>query len=216
MATPTPNCETTVDTIFVAGLVVSPDKYAVLAVCGTQTATTYNVLNNDSNNGGTPLRLTAVTPVGTLNGTMTFTAAGGITFTPNEGYIGLQQFNYTVCDNATPTNNCKDGVYALSVGSGSFPTPVDDAITIVEDKIATISVLTNDGSGLTLMGVPVLPANGKVSINANGTITYIPNPDFAGTDTFCYSVKNAAGDYALATVTVTVTNDNCDAGTMTN
>lgn len=216
LVTPTPNCETTVDTIFVGGLVVIPDKTEVLAVCGTPAITTNNVLSNDSNVGGTAIRLTAVSPVGTLNGTMSFTTAGVITFTPSEGFVGLQSFNYTVCDNATPTNNCKASVYVVNVGTGSFPNPADDATTILEDKIATINVLANDGSGLTLMGVPVLPAYGKVSVNANGTITYIPNPDFAGTDTFCYSVMNAAGVYGLATVTVIVTNDNCDAGTMTN
>lgn len=216
LVTPTPNCETTVDTIFVSGMVVTPDKNNVVAVCGTPTTDTYNVLDNDSNPGGTAIRLTAVNAVGTLNGTVTFTANGDISFTPNDGYVGLQVFNYTVCDNATPTNNCKNAVYTVSVGPGTFPTPVNDASTIIEDKIATINVLANDGSGLTLMGVPVLPANGTVSVNANGTITYIPNPDFAGTDTFCYSVKNAAGVYGLATVTVIVTNDNCDAGTMTN
>ena len=213
LATP-PNCETTVDTIFVTGLVIVPDKHTILAVCGTPTADIYDVLDNDSNPGGTDLKLTAVSAVGTLNGIMSFTADGAISFTPNDGYIGLQVFNYTVCDNATPTNNCKTSVYAVSVGSGSFPAPVDDAITILEDNIATISVLTNDGSGLSLVGVPILPANGKVSVNTNGTITYIPNADFAGKDTFCYSVKNAAGVFELATVTVSVTNDNCDAGTM--
>ena len=32
------------------------------------------------------------------------------------------------------------------------------------------------------------PANGTVTINADGTVTYIPDPDFCGTDTFDYTV----------------------------
>ena len=74
-------------------------------------------------------------------------------------------------------------------------------------------MLSNDAGGLTIMGITSMPANGRVSINANNTITYIPNADFAGTDNFTYKVVNASGGKNTATVTVTVTNDACDAGT---
>jgi hypothetical protein len=207
-----PNCETMEDTIFVTGgVILTPDKTNINAVCGTQITATLNVLTNDSNPGGSALSLTAVNSP--ANGIMTFNPNGTINYTPNEGFTGLEILTYTACDNSA---NCANSIFAISVGAGSFPATVNDVATIAEDNIATINVLTNDGSGLTLVGVPGLPKNGKISVNTNGTITYIPNADFAGTDTFCYSVKNASGVYGLATVTVTVTNDNCDAGTMSN
>jgi large repetitive protein len=215
LATPTPNCDTAVDTVYVTGAIIAvADKTNINAVCGTQSATTYNVLTNDSNPGGSAIRLTAVsTP---SSGSVTFTSTGTVSYTPVEGYTGLQVMTYTVCDLTTPTNQCTNSYFIVSIGSGTFPAPVNDAVTINEDNIAIISVLSNDGSGLTLVGVPAPPTNGKVSVNTNGTLTYIPNADFAGTDTFCYSVRNAAGLYSVAAVTVTIVNDACDSGTMAN
>ncbi|MEV7974391.1 Ig-like domain-containing protein, partial [Cellulomonas sp. NPDC089187] len=41
-------------------------------------------------------------------------------------------------------------------------------------------------------------------VNTDGTITYTPNADFSGTDTFTYTITDAAGQSATANVTVTV------------
>ncbi|WP_188476211.1 DUF7507 domain-containing protein, partial [Dokdonia pacifica] len=51
------------------------------------------------------------------------------------------------------------------------------------------------------------PANGTVTINADGTVDYTPDPDFCGTDTFDYTVTvtNADGSTSTETATVTVT-----------
>jgi hypothetical protein len=46
--------------------------------------------------------------------------------------------------------------------------------------------------------------NGTVTFNADGTVTYTPNEDFNGTDSFTYTVTTAAGDTETATVNVTV------------
>nr|WP_325315620.1 Ig-like domain-containing protein [Microcoleus sp. PH2017_28_MFU_U_A] len=34
------------------------------------------------------------------------------------------------------------------------------------------------------------PINGKVNFNTDGSFSYIPNPGFAGTDNFSYSVSD--------------------------
>ena len=52
------------------------------------------------------------------------------------------------------------------------------------------------------------PENGTVVMNTNGTAEYEPDPGFAGTDTFTYTVRdqfNAVSN--VATVTVTVVTD---------
>ena len=52
-------------------------------------------------------------------------------------------------------------------------------------------------------------ANGTVAITGAGTgLTYTPAANFAGTDTFTYTISDAAGLTDIATVTVTVTNLN--------
>ncbi|MFC4636706.1 Ig-like domain-containing protein, partial [Dokdonia ponticola] len=51
------------------------------------------------------------------------------------------------------------------------------------------------------------PANGTVTINPDGTVTYTPDPDFNGTDTFDYTVTvtNPDGSTTTETATVVVT-----------
>lgn len=211
-----PTCDVATDTIFVTGAInAMADKFILNNPCDANNSIATNLLNNDSNPGGSALRVTAVTPVGTLNGTMTYNSNGNITYTPTNGFNDVQVFTYTVCDNTTPTNICVNSIFAVAVGSGTMPSAVDDAVTIVEDNIATINVLTNDDAGLSVVDIGVLPTNGKVSVNVNGSITYIPNADYAGTDSFCYKVKNSSGNYGIATVMITITNDSCDGNTMT-
>ena len=41
-------------------------------------------------------------------------------------------------------------------------------------------------------------------INADGTVTYTPDPDFHGIDSFTYTVSDGNGGTDTATVTVTV------------
>ena len=45
--------------------------------------------------------------------------------------------------------------------------------------------------------------NGTVAGNADGGFTYTPGGGFSGTDTFDYTITDANGDSASATVTVT-------------
>ncbi|BBH65032.1 hypothetical protein ACTI_17170 [Actinoplanes sp. OR16] len=48
------------------------------------------------------------------------------------------------------------------------------------------------------------PEHGTVVLNADGTVTYTPDPGFTGTDTFTYTVVDANGNVAQATVTIEV------------
>ena len=68
----------------------------------------------------------------------------------------------------------------------------------------TIPVLANDS----FEGTPVVtgttpPSNGTLTINADNTITYTPNPGFFGADSYTYMVTSG-GVTETATVTVTV------------
>jgi uncharacterized repeat protein (TIGR01451 family) len=53
-------------------------------------------------------------------------------------------------------------------------------------------------------GTSVSTANGMVTVNANGSFSYMPNPGFEGTDTFSYTLGNNTGLTDTATVTITV------------
>lgn len=89
----------------------------------------------------------------------------------------------------------------------------DDFITVDEDDSVVVPIFAND-SDLPTTGTLTTtdPANGTVTVDDNGTpndptddiVTYIPDPDFNGTDSFDYTVCNDMGDCSTATVTIDV------------
>ena len=90
------------------------------------------------------------------------------------------------------------------------PIAVTDSASTNEDVAVIIDVLSNDsdsdGDTLTLNSL-TQPANGTVVINVDDTITYTPNANFNGADSFSYTVIDDNGGSATATVNATV-NDN--------
>lgn len=49
------------------------------------------------------------------------------------------------------------------------------------------------------------PANGQLTLNADGSFTYNPSADFNGIDTFSYWANDGMANSNLATVTITIT-----------
>ncbi len=90
---------------------------------------------------------------------------------------------------------------------------VDDMIVVNEDESVAVPIYDND-SDLPTTGTLTAtdPSNGSVAINDNGTandpsddiVTYTPNPDYNGSDSFDYTICNSLGDCSTATVTVDV------------
>ncbi|MBB1424789.1 tandem-95 repeat protein, partial [Pseudoalteromonas sp. SG43-7] len=90
------------------------------------------------------------------------------------------------------------------------PVAMDDSATTAEDTPVNFSLVANDSDAendlVVASATIVLPASkGTVSIT-NGIATYTPNSNVTGTDTFTYTVKDAAlNTSTAATVTVTIT-----------
>lgn len=106
----------------------------------------------------------------------------------------------------------------LAVAAGAVgPTAVDDSATVAEDSPATsIDVLLNDTPAVDPIDPSTVvissPAvSGLAIANADGTVSYTPNPNFNGADSFNYTVRDTGGNLSNAasvTVTVTPVNDN--------
>ena len=87
------------------------------------------------------------------------------------------------------------------------PTANPDAAATDEDLPVAIVVLANDsdmdGDALTVTSV-AQPPQGTVAIGTDGTLTYAPQADSSGIDTFTYTISDGRGGFASAEVTVTV------------
>jgi hypothetical protein len=88
------------------------------------------------------------------------------------------------------------------------PVAVDDTYSMRQATVLSgASVLGNDSDADSdpLVVVPVTdPQHGTVSWNADGSFTYVPNPDFSGTDSFTYMASDGSTHSNQATVSVSV------------
>ncbi len=88
------------------------------------------------------------------------------------------------------------------------PIAVDDSATTDEDVAVVIDVLANDSDpdagDVLSVETATDGANGTVTINGDGTITYTPNAGFSGTDSFTYTIGDLDGETATATVNITI------------
>ncbi len=100
--------------------------------------------------------------------------------------------------------------YFVLASENNPPIAANDSATVAEDSGAnTVDVLDNDSDADddTLLVTEVTQGtNGAVAItNAGADVSYTPNPNFHGGDSFMYTVSDGNGGTATATVNVTVT-----------
>src|SRR5688572_4342635 len=157
-------------------------------------------------------QITAAVVTSPASGSLTLNADGSFTYTPNTDFSGSDSFEYQVSDGSLTSNVATVTITVTTANDA--PVAGDDALDAVEDTPRTISVLANDSDPEASPLTPELvdgqgPANGTVSLNADGTVTYTPNADFSGTDGFSYTVSDgsATSNAARVTITVAPTND---------
>ena len=153
------------------------------------------VLGNDSGADGTTLTAELVSGPD-KGGSVELAANGSFTYTPNTDFNGTETFAYKASD-----GNLDSAVATVSITVTPAPDPPfagDDFYSTDEDAPLTVpapGVLVNDGDvdGDPVTAVPVAgPANGQLTLNADGSFTYTPNADFNGTDSFTYQARAAA------------------------
>ena len=176
------------------------------------TPVTANVLANDHDGDGSldPGSVTILAPP--AHGTATVNPDGSVTYSPGADFHGLDSLLYQVCDN---DGDCDDAWLVITVGDvNDPPVAVTDPVSTPEDTPITVVVAANDSDvdgTLDLSSVSVVspPANGTAGVNPDGSVTYTPNPDWNGTDTFTYQIcdDDGACDTALVIITVTAAAD---------
>lgn len=105
--------------------------------------------------------------------------------------------------------NSPSTFYAIGsqqVGNSSL-TATDDTTSTNEDVLKVVNVLANDtdpdGDTLSVSSATD-PAHGSTTVNGDNTITYTPDANWNGIDTFDYTISDGNGGTDTATVTITV------------
>ena len=99
-----------------------------------------NVLSNDTDPQNDPLTVDTIPANGPTNGTLQLNADGNFVYTPGAGYVGVDSYDYRVCD---PGGNCAIGMAQITInsaedsGSGDTGTgseqPTDNGTTGTDD-----------------------------------------------------------------------------------
>ncbi|MBX2910233.1 MAG: tandem-95 repeat protein [Chitinophagales bacterium] len=156
--------------------------------------------------------------------TVQVTGNGAVIVFPPTGYTGVITIPYYVCDNALypVTPLCDTSVIIVHVTPSSDtlnnhpPVANNDYESTIKNKPVVVRVLANDfdpdGDQLST-AVLSAPNHGTAVVNGDGTITYTPNNNYTGNDTFYYQICDPFGttlprplcDNAMVVVTITTT-----------
>ena len=171
----------------------------------------FDVLANDTpRDPQKTIALQSVQTTGSAGGTASV-SNGKVVYRPKANFFGTETVTYTVAESGGGTTT---GTITFTVTPSNDPPPAGAiAKSIVKgtqnQAVVTLSALGTNVDGnetVTITAVGSTSAGGTVQIGSNGTVVNYspPNATFVGTDTFTYTVKDAAGATATGTATVTV------------
>ncbi|MDX1742727.1 MAG: Ig-like domain-containing protein, partial [Ruegeria sp.] len=185
------------------------DQY-ILVSSTTLISAVPGVLDNDSDVENDTLTVNTTPVSGPSHGILILNSDGSFIYVNSGDGATSDQFTYSVSDG---NGGISEATVLITISPApiSPPDAVDDAVATDEETPLTIDVLANDQPNTGPMPIVqsvTQPANGAVTINANGTIEYTPNDDFFSgvADSFTYTVIDALGQTDTATVVVTVNN----------
>jgi hypothetical protein len=146
---------------------------------------------------------------GPANGSAQVASDGGFTYTPAADYNGTDSFTYAVSD---ADGDSATATVSLTINPvNDVPVAAADGASIAQGGSADIPVLDNDtglGDGIGSVSV-TQPSNGSATVGTDNVVTYTPDSAFHGSESFSYTVSDANGDSAVASIAVTVECTSC-------
>ena len=186
---PTPQC-------FIATVILTVEANVVDAVDDTDTtdaitAVTTDVADNDTSQSGQPLSNPTVTD-DPSHGTTAVNDDGRIRYTPVIGFSGTDSYIYRICDTSHPTPVCDTARVTIEVANDwgysglTVETPHNTPVTTpLADLVTTTGAPLDPGTVVQVTA----PTHGSLVIDASdGAVTYIPDPGYAGPDTYTITV----------------------------
>jgi hypothetical protein len=134
---------------------------------------------------------------GVLSGT-----APNLTYTPNANFNGSDSFTFKANDGNVDSNTATVSIAVTPVNDA----PVSSTQSVVTDedtaKSITLAASDIDGNALTY-SVVTQPTRGTLS-GSGATLTYTPNVNFNGSDSFTFKANDGTVDSNIATVNISV------------
>ena len=126
-----------------------------------------------------------------------------ITYLVNNYFHGSDSFTYQITDGHG--NNATGTAYVTVINRA--PTANNDSYSAVANFANTYDPRANDSDpesdALTIISAST-PGHGSVVVNGGTSVTYTPTNGYTGPDSFNYTIQDAVGNTASATVSLTV------------
>jgi VCBS repeat-containing protein len=187
--------------------VATADSYSTNEDESLNIAAAAGVLLNDTDADNDPLTAVLVSDV--QHGTLALNANGSFRYTPEANYNGPDRFSYGAFDGDATSNVTTVSITVDAVNDA--PVALADAYSTAFQTRLTIDaakgVLQNDRDidGNSIAAELVTPtAHGMLTLNADGSFSYVPDANYHGTDSFVYHATDGVADSNDVTVQINV------------
>src|SRR5215203_2838203 len=134
---------------------------------------------------------------------------GNITFTPEANFSGDATFRYLVCDNGSPSKCSVQRATVNVTAVNDAPVAHDQLVTTDEDTAKEVTLTASDVEG-EVLGYTIVSAPQHGTLSGTGAnLTYTPEADYNGPDSFTFKANDgiAYSDPATVSIAVDAVND---------
>ena len=130
-----------------------------------------------------------------------FDTSGKLTYTPKANFTGKDSFTFKLNDSDVDS---VPATISLDMTPNHVPMADLKSVVTAEDTPTPINLTGSDPDGDTVVySVVTVPSHGSLSGTAPN-LTYSPNKNFSGPDSFTFKVNDGTVDSALTTVAITI------------
>ena len=172
---------------------------------GIVSGTTYlRPLANDYDIDRDTLSISSVTAAG--HGIAALSGSTQVSYQPTIGYAGADSFTYTVSDGRGGTASA---TFSLTIANDA-PSVLDDSVAIVRNTPISISPLENDSDAngdtlaISAVGIPAHGTSTAIPGTSATQISYNPQTDYVGPDSFTYTVSDGRGGLTVGSIALTI------------
>jgi hypothetical protein len=152
------------------------------------------------------LPLTAELLSNVQHGTLALNANGTFTYTPNPGYFGTDSFTYQ-----SSNGTLNSGTATITLHVDAPPLAAGNSYVVGENTSASFNAAqgvligATDPNGYPLSASLVsAPKHGTLTLNADGSFTYVPANNYIGTDSFTFAAADGFSSSATATISLRI------------